>query len=415
MIPKRLFAGASQLLALCLVLALVAGCSLTNNSSSGKAGASAATLTTTAAATATAASNGTSSTSAATPAANSTPTGATAAGAGSLGQAVINVVNTAKAAVVEITNEQTPSTQFNQPIPTGIGSGFIYDDQGHILTNNHVVAGAQALVVTLPDGRSFKGNDVKVVGTDPLTDLAVVQITGDNLPVIKLGDSSKIQVGQWLVAMGYALGLEGQPTVTAGVASAVGRTVQEPAPPNQSGTSGQSNQAGPFLFDVIQTDAAINPGNSGGPLTTLDGEVVGINTLVAGMAEPGVPAQGIGFAIAINTAKKIADQIVSTGHAVHPFVGIAYVPLNPALAAQVGTSVQNGILVGDVVSGSPAEQAGLTKGDIITQVDGNDLKTDSAFAQMVENHKPGDTVTLTVVRNGQPQQVKLTLGTRPTS
>ncbi|HEU5424439.1 MAG TPA: trypsin-like peptidase domain-containing protein [Nitrolancea sp.] len=413
MIPRRLFAGASQLLALCLILALVASCSLSNNSS-GKAGASAATLTTTAAA-GTATSSPTTPSSAATPMSNGSTAAGTSSGAASLEQAVINVVNTSKAAVVEITNEQTPSSQFNQPIPTGLGSGFIYDNQGHILTNNHVVAGAQALLVTLPDGRSFKGNDVKVVGTDPQTDLAVLQITGNNLPVIKLGDSSQLQVGQWLVAMGYALGLEGQPTVTSGVASALGRTVQEPSPPSQSGASGQSNQAGPFLFDVIQTDAAINPGNSGGPLTTLNGEVVGINTLVAGMAEPGVPAQGIGFAIAINTAKKIADQIVKTGHAVHPFVGIAYVPLNPALAAQLNTSVSAGILVQDVVSGSPAAQAGLTKGDIITQVDGTDLKTDSAFAQMIEGHHPGDSVSLTVVRNGQPQQVKVTLGTRPTS
>ncbi len=332
-----------------------------------------------------------------------------------LENSIINVVNKVKPAVVEITNEQTSVSQLSQPIPVGTGSGFIYDNQGHILTNNHVVNGAQSLVVTLPDGRTFKGNDVKVVGTDPLTDLAVLQITGPNLPVIQVGDSSQMQVGQWVVAVGYALGLEGQPTVTEGVVSALNRSVQEPGS-NSSSSPFQSNQtAGPYLFDVIQTDAAINPGNSGGPLVNLNGQVVGINTLEAGSAEPGVQAQGIGFAIAINTAKKIANEIVLTGHAVHPYVGVEYLPLNPAAAAQLNVTVTHGALIEQVVAGSPAETAGLQKGDIITQIDGKNLTTDSSFAEAVDNHKPGDVVTLTVSRNDQTQQIKVTLGTRPTS
>ena len=329
---------------------------------------------------------------------------------------IIQVANQVKPGVVEITNEQTSVSQLSQPVPVGTGSGFIYDNQGHILTNNHVVEGAQSLVVTLPDGRSFKGNDVKVVGTDPLTDLAVLQITGTNLPVIQVGDSSQLQVGQWLVAVGYALGLEGQPTVTQGVVSALNRSVQEPSSNSNSGSPFQSSQtAGPFLFDVIQTDAAINPGNSGGPLVTLNGQVVGINTLEAGSAEPGVQAQGIGFAIAINTAKKIANEIVLTGHATHPYVGVEYVPLTPAIAAQLNVTTTQGALIENVVASSPAETAGLQKGDIVTQIDGKDLTTDSSFAETIDNHKPGDVITLTVNRNGQTQQVKVTLGTRPTS
>jgi len=330
--------------------------------------------------------------------------------------AIIDVVNKAKPAVVEITNEQTSVSQLSEPVPVGTGSGFIYDNQGHILTNNHVVEGAQSLVVTLPDGRTFKGNDVKLVGTDPLTDLAVLQITGDNLPVLPVGDSSQLQVGQWVVAVGYALGLEGQPTVTQGVVSALNRSVQEPSDNSNSNPFSQSNQsAGPYLFDVIQTDAAINPGNSGGPLVTLDGTVVGINTLEAGSAEPGVQSQGIGFAIGINTAKKIANEIVLTGKATHPYVGVEYVPLSAAIAAQLNVSYTQGDYIQSVVSGSPAESAGLQKGDIVTQIDGQDLKTDSAFAEAVDNHKPGDVVTLTVVRDGKTQSIKVTLGTRPES
>jgi S1-C subfamily serine protease len=324
------------------------------------------------------------------------------------------VVNTVKSGVVEITNEQTSVSQMEQPVPVGTGSGFIFDDQGHILTNNHVVEGAQSLVVTLPDGRTFKDKDVKVVGTDPQTDLAVIQITGDNLPTVKLGNSSEMQVGQWVVAVGYALALEGQPTVTSGVVSAVDRTVQEPGD-DSSGNPFQQQQAGPFLFDVIQTDAAINPGNSGGPLVNLNGEVIGINTLEAGSAEPGVQAQGIGFAIGIDTAKKIANEIITTGHATHPFVGVNYLALSPAAAAQLNITATQGALIESVVDGSPAQDAGLQKGDVVTKIDGKDLKTESAFAEIVDSHKPGDVVSLTVERNGQEMPIKVTLGTRPSS
>jgi serine protease Do len=288
-------------------------------------------------------------------------------------------------------------------VPAGVGSGVIYDNQGHILTNNHVISGAQQLQVSLPDRRSFPA---KLVGADPQTDLAVVQIQADNLPVAQLGDSNQLQVGDWVVAIGNALALPGGPTVTQGVVSALNRTVQEPGD--------QPNTAGPFLFNAIQTDAPINPGNSGGALVNLDSQVVGINTLVAGQAEPGVSAQGIGFAIAIATAKPIADQLVSTGRAVHPFLGIQYAPLTPAIAAQLGASnVQNGAVVGAVSPGSPAASAGLQARDIITAVDGQPLQEESSLAQLLSQHQPGDKVTLTVVRGGQQQPVEVTLGQAP--
>jgi S1-C subfamily serine protease len=317
--------------------------------------------------------------------------------------AVRQVTEEVKPAVVQITNEQVQLDLLGNPftVPAGVGSGVIYDSQGHILTNNHVVEGAQQLLVSLPDGRSFRA---KLVGQDPQTDLAVVQIGGSNLPVAELGDSGQLQVGDWVVAIGNALALPGGPTVTVGVVSALNRTVQEPS---------TSTGPGPFLFDLIQTDAPINPGNSGGPLVNLAGQVVGINTLVAGQAEPGVQAQGIGFSIAIATAKPIADQIVATGKVIHPYLGIRYVPLNPAISVQIGITAREGALVVQVVPGSPAANAGLQPNDVITAIDNQPLNTESALAQTVSSHKPGDTVTLTVLRGSQKLTLTVTLGEMP--
>lgn len=317
--------------------------------------------------------------------------------------AIRQVAQQVKPAVVQITNEQVQMDLFNQPftVPAGVGSGVIYDPKGYVLTNNHVVEGAQKLLVSLPDGRSFPA---KIVGRDPQTDLAVVQISGDNLPIAELGDSSQLQVGDWVVAIGNALALPGGPTVTAGVVSALDRTVQEP-----TGPTGQS----PFLFDVIQTSAPINPGNSGGPLVNLDGQVIGINTLVAGQAEPGVQAQGIGFAIGINTAKPIADQLVATGKVIHPYLGISYIPLNPAISAQLGIQAREGVVVARIVRGSPAAAAGLRSEDVITKIDNTSLEGESALAQIISDHKPGDKLTLTVLRGPQNLSVEVTLGEMP--
>src|SRR5579871_3292480 len=273
-------------------------------------------------------------------------------GATDVTTSVRQVAQMATPAVVQITNQQVSFDRFSGAVqvPAGVGSGVIYDNQGHILTNNHVVSGASGLQVSLPDGRAFSA---RLVGADAQTDLAVVQIQGDNLPIAQLGDSTQLQVGDWVVAIGNALALPGGPTVTAGVVSALGRTVQEPGDQSSSPLSTQSS-AGPFLFDAIQTDASINPGNSGGPLMNLAGQVVGINTLVAAQAEPGVPAQGIGFAIAIATAKPIADQLVANGRVAHPFIGISYVALNPSIASQLGVSTSTkGVVVAQVVARSP--------------------------------------------------------------
>ncbi len=322
-------------------------------------------------------------------------------------QRIKEVTQLIKPAVVQITNEQVQVDQFNQPftVPAGVGSGVIYDAKGYILTNNHVIAGADKLLVTLPDGRSFKAT---LTGADPDTDLAVLKIEGTNLPVAPLGNSAQLQVGDWVIAIGNALALTGGPTVTAGVASALGRTVQEPPDAN-------TGQSGPYLFDVIQTSAPINPGNSGGPLVNLEGQVVGIDTLVVSQAAPGVQAQGIGFAIGINAAKPIADQLVATGEAIHPYIGISYISLTPAIAAQLGITQQTGMVVGDVAPNTAASFAGLQRYDVITAIDGQQLQGDSDLAQIVDQHKPGDTLTLTVVRNSKTRTIKLTLGVRPVS
>ncbi|MCC7105984.1 MAG: trypsin-like peptidase domain-containing protein [Chloroflexi bacterium] len=350
-----------------------------------------------------------------------TPSGVSVQSAqGGLLTAVRDIAQRVKPAVVQITNQQQiqlqQSTQ-SLTVPAGVGSGVIYDQSGHILTNNHVVEGAQGLQVSLPDGRSFPAT---LIGADPQTDLAVVQIQGSNLPVAEIGDSRQLQVGDWVVAIGNALALPGGPTVTQGVVSALGRTVQEPGssspgggPLGGRGPAAQPSQAGPFLFDVIQTDAPINPGNSGGPLVDLNGQVIGINTLVAGQAEPGVSAQGIGFAIAISTARPIADTLVAQGHIDHPYIGIAYVPLTPPLAVQLGTQAKNGAVIGQVVQGSPAAQARLQQRDVITEIDGQPLRSESALAQAITAHKPGDRVTLTIQRGAQQLNVPLTLGTMP--
>lgn len=336
-----------------------------------------------------------------------TPTPSTGSSGGSgavLTTAVRQVVEKVRPAVVQITNEQVQLDQLNRQvsIPAGVGSGVIFDNQGHILTNNHVVEGAQRLTVSLTNGESYQA---RLIGRDPRTDLAVVQIDGNNLPFVPIGDSSKLEVGDWVVAIGNALALPGGPTVTTGVVSALGRTIQEPADSN--------GNAGPFLFDLIQTDAAINPGNSGGPLLNLNGEIVGINTAAASGGNSGVNPQNVGFAIAINTAKPIADEIIRTGRVSHPFLGVGYVPLNPALAAQLGTDQRAGAVIVQVTPGSPAAQAGLQPRDIITQINGKPINSESALSQILSQLRPGDTITLTVVRGTQTLQAQATLTEAP--
>ena len=286
-------------------------------------------------------------------------------------------------------------------VPQGAGTGFIVDPSGYIVTNNHVVEGAQRLKVVLPppDNRSF---DAQLVGRDPQTDLAVLKIDGANLPTVSLGKSADLRVGEWVVAIGNALALPGGPTVTAGVVSALNRDAEEPG-----STPGSR---GPMLYDLVQTDAAINPGNSGGPLVNLKGEVVGVNTLGA------TDAQGIGFAISIDGAKTIVEQLRQNGRVARGYLGVTLQSVTPAVAATNGLPRTDGVAVLDVVPGSPAAQAGLQSGDLIYGIDDVPVASQRDLQVALTNRfKPGNTVTLKVNRGGAERTVKVTLGERPSS
>jgi S1-C subfamily serine protease len=272
---------------------------------------------------------------------------------------------------------QGPSIQQQQ----GQGSGFITRSDGVLLTNAHVVDGATQVGVTLPDGRSFSG---KVLGADPLTDVAVVKVVATGLPVAPLGDSSKVRPGEWAIAIGNPLGLDN--TVTAGIISAIQRT-------NAVG----EGQRVPY----IQTDAAVNPGNSGGPLINDRGQVIGINTAIRQ-----APGAGLSFAIPINTARKIATQIMERGFASHPYIGVRLESLTPQLAREINSSTDqcrlpevNGVVVVDVITGSPAAQGGLKPCDLIESVGGKAVKNPSEVQLAVDQAQIGQPLAMTVRRN----------------
>jgi S1-C subfamily serine protease len=307
-------------------------------------------------------------------------------------------------AVVTITT--TIDAQSTDPFSlpeTGVGSGVIYDSAGWIVTNHHVVASADTVQVELPDGRKFTGN---VYGVDTLTDLAIVKIDATDLPAAHIGDSSTIKPGQLAVAIGSPLGTFTN-SVTSGVISALGRDVPVTDP-----SSGQQR----ILHNLIQTDAAINPGNSGGPLIDGAGTVIGINTAVASSA------QGIGFAIPVNIAKPIMDQALAGQQLQRPWMGVFYVPINRSVADEQKLPIDYGAYVSKpstgqpaVGAGTPAEAAGLQDGDIITAIDGRRIDGQNPLDDVLSQYKPGDTITLTVLRAGQTMQLQLTLGIRPAS
>ena len=268
----------------------------------------------------------------------------------------------------------------------GLGSGFIVDQKGTILTNNHVVAGADEVQVVTSDGRVLPA---KVEGSDPATDVAVVRLTKPpgGLKFAKLGDSDKLRVGDYVLAIGNPLGL-GQ-TVTMGIVSAKNRTLD-----------GQQG-----LTDFIQTDAAINRGNSGGPLFNFAGDVVGINSAILNPAA----AMNVGFAIPINLAKSIADQLLKSGRVSRGYLGIASQPLTPELARQLGTEFQPGALINRVDRGGPAEKAGLRPNDLVVEVAGRRIDSGPALTTVIKSHRPGDTLPLVVVRQSRRLNLNVTL------
>ena len=267
----------------------------------------------------------------------------------------------------------------------GEGSGFILDSIGNIVTNYHVIAGAETVEVVLNDGRTFSG---KVVGGDRMTDVALIKIEGVNLPVAKLGDSEKLKVGQYALAVGNALGMEGAPTVSTGVVSAFGR----PLP------------GADLIFEgLIQTDAAINPGNSGGPLADLDGNVIGMNTAV-------IPfAQGVGFALPINHIKWVIEQILEKGKVVRPVMGVSVINLSPPLVARYNLGVKEGALVTETLRDGPAYKAGLRSMDVIQKIGTFDVRSSKDLIVALSKFPVNKEVKITVLRKGERIELPLKL------
>jgi serine protease Do len=323
-------------------------------------------------------------------------------------QAMVEVVAAIKPSVVNISSTRTmrgrgmSSPFFNDPFfkrffgdgsrffempreykQSGLGSGVIVDKDGYILTNNHVVKDADEIKVKLSDEREFKG---KIIGVDPKTDLAVIKIDSNHLPVIKLGDSDKLQVGETVIALGSPFGLSH--TVTSGIVSATGR----------------ANVGIADYEDFIQTDAAINPGNSGGALVNVRGELVGVNTAIFSTTGG---YQGIGFAIPSNMAKVVLNSLIKKGKVIRGWLGVTIQPLTPDLVKQLNLKNENGVLVGDVVEDSPAEKAGIERGDVILEFDGK--KTDDVITlrNMVATTLPNKEVTIKLIRNEKPITVNV--------
>ncbi|HEX5433488.1 MAG TPA: trypsin-like peptidase domain-containing protein [Candidatus Angelobacter sp.] len=315
----------------------------------------------------------------------------------------INVYKKALPSVVNITSTSVAFDFFYGAVPQkGVGSGFVFDNQGHILTNYHVIEGARQVEVTTSDKSKYKA---EVIGVDPPHDLAVLQIPNTKVPAAEIGDSKSLQVGQKVFAIGNPFGLSG--TMTRGIISSI-RSVR--------GEHG-------FIDEAIQTDAAINPGNSGGPLLNSHGQVIGIDSMIlTGGAEQ---SAGIGFAIPINTAKAVLNDLVHLGYARYPTLGVRTLPIGPELADQMGLAADSGLLVMQVVQGSAADRAGLRGGterayigntpialggDLIVAIDGQPVTDQQELSHMMQQHRAGDTVTVTIYRGKKKMDIRVVLG-----
>ena len=303
----------------------------------------------------------------------------------------VEVVKILTPSVVQVITGTSAMGSVNQPGPGGgVGTGIILDGQGHILTNNHVISGAQSITVILNNEDSFTA---RLIGGDRITDTAVIKIEAKGLQPAELGRSANLQVGEEVIAIGHALGLPGGPTVSKGVVSALERSID--VDPQTT------------MVDLIQTDASINPGNSGGPLSNVKGEVIGINSA-------GIPSsQNIGFAINIDDAQIIVAQLLERGYVDRGFLGITPVSLSAALASQAGVPVGQGVLIVRVVPGSAADSAGLQPEDVIVQLSDDTIANNGELSRFLVHHRPGDTVSIVFYRGDEERTVQVTLGAQP--
>lgn len=304
---------------------------------------------------------------------------------------VIDTVRRVEPAVVTVVTNDSGGSAFGRTIQAS-GSGVVISQDGHIITNNHVVEGANTVAVIYSDGTRAEAT---IVGTDPLTDIAVLKVNGTVPAFVPFGDSSALQLGEWVIAIGSPLG-NYRGSVTVGVVSGLNRKVD--------GTAQE---------DLVQTDAAINHGNSGGPLINLAGQIVGINTLVVRDSIGGAPAEGLGFAVPSNTVRSVAEQLIARGRIEYPFIGISSAEVTPQVAAELNLKAQNGVLITQITPSSPASRAGLQKQDVVTSIDNNPINQDNTLRSLLFKYHVGDTVTLGVERGGQTLQVKITLIARP--
>ena len=300
--------------------------------------------------------------------------------------AVIAAVEKISPSVVNVSTIRLMHDYFFRTVPvSGIGSGVIIDSSGYILTNNHVIEDAERIQVSLTDGRVLKG---RLVAADPSSDIAVVKVEAQDLKAAELADSGQLKVGQVVLAVGNPFGLSGGPTVTSGVVSAVNRHIQ--------------SERG-ILEGLIQTDAAVNPGNSGGPLVDIRGKVIGVNTAI-------IPfAHGIGFAIPMNNARKIAEDIMQYGRVVRPWLGVVGMDVTGGLANYYNLGVDSGVLVTQVATDSPAYEAGLNAGDVITALNGSQITNTAELVKEVRAKQVGSKTSLTVVRRGATYNISLVL------
>jgi len=311
------------------------------------------------------------------------------------GEPVARVASVLSPSVVQINVSGIEQTPFGAQKQEGLGSGVIYRSDGYIITNNHVVEGSRDVEVAFADGTTERG---EVVGTDPATDIALVSVDRNDLPAADFASGDPI-VGQTAVAVGSPSGFES--TVTSGIISGTGREV----PAEYTG----GTQA-PSLVDLIQTDAAISPGNSGGALADREGRVMGINVAYLPPAETG--AENIGFAIPSATAVSVADQLIEDGEAVHPYVGVYLSDLTQQTASKFGSPVDSGALIEEVEPGSPADDAGIHRGDIVTAAGSEEVRSSGDLLSALRDYMPGDTVELKVLRNGEKTTLQVNLAER---
>ena len=314
---------------------------------------------------------------------------------------IADTVERVRPAVVSIVARTVSRDRFGrQSTGFGSGTGVIFDESGLVLTNNHVIEGGVEITVTQDDGTQV---EAEIIGADRLSDLAVLRLPGDGYPSLPLRENGSLRAGDWVIAIGNALALPGGPTVTVGVVSALGRSIE--------------STPGVTLYDLIQTDTSINPGNSGGPLIDLNGNLVGINTAVL-RGSSGVSVEGIGFAVDVETAQQVALQLVELGHVRWAWMGVFLADLSPEVAAKVGLPIREGVIIQNTLVDGPSDRAGIHPGDIVVNIDGHDIATVSDLTRLLrQEFKAGQEVEVEVFRvvDGQSstKALALELGERP--